>query len=88
MLKPLKTCLDDVGIQYEEDKYFSNHLVAIRLPKDFDQVRFKTLLADNKIVVSNRGSIIRASFNVYNDEKDVAQLINVIETAALLVKSV
>jgi len=80
LMAPLKSCLDKYGIACEEDQYFANHLVAIKLPSSFDTVRFKRLLADSKIVVSNRGTIIRVSFNVYNDAEDVAKLIDVIET--------
>ncbi len=63
-----------LGYQVEAKNYRSRHLFGIRLPKHLDLETLKQRLAQRKIYASVRGTALRVSTNVYNDEADIAAL--------------
>lgn len=66
----------DMGFRIEENEYRSHHLFGIRAPDGIPLDRLKTALAERNVSASVRGSAIRVAPNVYNDEADVAALLD------------
>jgi len=79
LIKPFKAFTKDKGLIMWSDKYFSNHLFALNLPSEISIDDLKTSFERNKIYASQRGTGIRLSVNVFNNENDVDILIQSIE---------
>jgi selenocysteine lyase/cysteine desulfurase len=75
--KPIQT-LKENGFWVEEEAFRGHHLFGVRLPKELDITKLKQRIQKNKISVSFRGDAIRVSPNLYNDEKDMMKLVNVL----------
>lgn len=75
--KPLKT-LADAGFWVEDENYRGHHLFGIRIPKGYDVSRPKAALMKKKISVSFRGDAIRVSPHVYNSEKELFNLVDIL----------
>ncbi|UZR92309.1 aminotransferase class V-fold PLP-dependent enzyme [Chondrinema litorale] len=71
--------LKEIGCIIENKNYFSPHLFGIRLTKAFDMDKLKRILNEEKIYVSFRGTAMRVSPHVYNEEADLEKLISAIE---------
>lgn len=67
--------LRNMGYWVENEQYRANHLFGIRLPEQADLTSIQNKLAANKIYVSFRGTAIRISPHVYNDETDLEALV-------------
>ncbi|WP_057939201.1 aminotransferase class V-fold PLP-dependent enzyme [Algoriphagus resistens] len=80
---PLYEYLRKREVEVEEEKYLSHHLFALKLPGDIDADHLKKNLEANRISVSNRGEQLRVSVNVFNTEKDIEKLIQVLESSRL-----
>ena len=78
LIRPLLRFLSEMGLDMEEEKYFSNHLFALPLPPGADPQKLRQLLKENKISISLRGTHLRTSVNVFNDEADIQKLIEVL----------
>jgi selenocysteine lyase/cysteine desulfurase len=70
--------LREKGIWVEDQEYRASHIFGIRLPQGIDIEKVKAALLKNKVYVSYRGSAIRVSPNVYNDEADLKKLVKVL----------
>lgn len=68
-----------LGYQMEEEKYRSAHLFGIRLGEKHSLEKLQKSLKANKVSVSVRGSAIRISPNVYNDELDFKRLLRALD---------
>ncbi len=79
LIQPLINYLESLGVAFEKEKYFSNHLFALQLPANINMELLKNNLIKNNIYTSIRGNYLRVSVNVFNDEKDILKLINVIK---------
>ena len=79
LIQPLVVYLESIGVVFEKEKYFSNHLFALQLPVHIDMELLKNNLIKNNIYTSIRGNYLRVSVNVFNDEKDIQKLITVIK---------
>jgi selenocysteine lyase/cysteine desulfurase len=66
------------GFLLEELPYRSSHLFGVRHEKGLDPEKVRQKLDKFKVQVSVRGSAIRVSPNVYNDEQDLSRLIKVL----------
>ena len=75
--KPLQL-LKERGFWVEEEAFRGHHLFGVRMPKELDITKLKQRIQKNKISVSFRGDAIRISPNIYNDEKDLMKLVNVL----------
>ncbi len=75
----LEKDLPDHGYQIEEADWRAGHMFGIRLPASVSLKKLQHQLDEHNIHVSVRGSAVRISPNVYNDEKDIAMLINVLK---------
>lgn len=60
------------GYWIEDEGYRSHHLFGIRLPEGMDLAPVQQALLAEKVFVSYRGTAIRVSVNVWNDEEDMA----------------
>jgi selenocysteine lyase/cysteine desulfurase len=63
--------IQNAGCWIEQEAYRSNHLFGIRLPEGKDVAKIQTHLAQNKVFVSYRGSAMRVSLHLWNDENDM-----------------
>ncbi|AXT20232.1 aminotransferase class V-fold PLP-dependent enzyme [Flavobacteriaceae bacterium AU392] len=80
LIQPLRNYLENLGVIFEEDKYFSNHLIGVKLPENINIEALTENLVKQNIYLSVRGSSLRISVNVFNTSIDIERLINVIET--------
>ncbi len=71
----------DLGYTVEDDGWRSHHLFGLRMPASVDLSKLKESLAQRNVSASLRGSALRLSPNVYNDEEDVSVLLDVLRTA-------
>ena len=78
---PLIEASRSLGFSVEQDEWRAGHLFGLRMPEGLALEALKTELETRRIVVSLRGSALRVSPNVYNDEGDVAALIEALEGA-------
>ena len=75
--KPL-ALLREAGFWIEDESSRAYHLFGIRLPEEMNMITVKKQVAKNKISVSYRGDVIRVSPHVYNSEKEILKLVNVL----------
>ena len=75
--EPIKK-LNEMGCLIEEEAFRPGHLFGIRFQRKIDIERLKQIFADEQLYVSFRGSSIRISVNVFNDEADMEKLVNCI----------
>ncbi|GMQ24338.1 aminotransferase class V-fold PLP-dependent enzyme [Algoriphagus sp. oki45] len=62
------------GLHLSMDRYHADHLFALTLPHGTDPQEVKRQLEQAKVYVSVRGTSLRVSVNVFNEEKDVERL--------------
>lgn len=79
----LITDVGEVGYTVEDRAWRSSHLFGLRMPAHVDLTALRASLADRNVSASLRGTALRLSPNVYNDEEDVAVLREVLRAAAL-----
>lgn len=70
--------LPEYGYQIEDPVWRGHHMFGIRLPDHIPINTLKVKLDDRNINVSVRGSAVRISPNVYNDERDINALFEVL----------
>jgi len=68
------TKMQQIGCIIESDDYRSSHLFGIRLTEEFNLARLKDILTEEKIYVSFRGSAIRVSPYLYNEQQELFKL--------------
>jgi len=71
--------LQAAGYWIEDAAWRGSHLFGIRLPKHISITQVKQALVDHNIYVSVRGSAIRVSPHVYNDQADMEALTEVLK---------
>ena len=81
LTKELAEKLPEYGYKMEEPGRRAHHLFGIHLPKHIQPKELQEKLAANNIHVSVRGSALRISPNVYNDEQDIDALQKVLGRA-------
>ena len=74
LFSEIKNELLPIGIGFEENDYTYPHLFSLKLPQKISPVAMKASLERNNIYVSLRGSNIRVSLNVFNNQYDVKAL--------------
>ena len=75
LLEPVESRILDLGFSMEDNAYRSSHLFGLR-KKGLDIKELKRTLDKNNIWVSIRGSSIRVSLNVFNEEEDLRVFLN------------
>ena len=71
----------DLGYQVEEEAWRSSHLFGLRMPNTVNLATMRDALHARNIVVSFRGTSLRVSPNVYNNQGDVGALAQVLRAA-------
>ncbi len=71
----------NLGYQVEEEAWRSSHLFGLRMPDTVNLAAMRDALHARSIVVSFRGTSLRVSPNVYNNEEDVGALAQVLRAA-------
>lgn len=67
------------GFVAEEEAFRAGHIFGLRMPEGLNLTALQGELADRKIYISLRGSALRVSVNVYNDEADMQALSEVLD---------
>jgi len=80
--KPLLDRAPELGFGLEDASFRSPHLFGLGMPTGLDLDTVRGALEHRNVSVSLRGSSLRISPNVYNDEADVQALVEVLETLA------
>lgn len=68
----------ELGFGVEDERWRAHHLFGLRMPAAVDLTDLRDRLAARDISVSLRGSALRVSPNVYNDEADIEALLGVL----------
>ena len=71
----------ELGYSVEDQAWRSSHLFGLRMPDGIDLAALKATLAERNVSASLRGSALRLSPNVYNDDVDVRVLFEVLKGA-------
>jgi selenocysteine lyase/cysteine desulfurase len=79
LIRPLLQFLSEAGYWIEDEEYRANHLFGILLPANIDKQQLLKELRFNHVFVSLRGDSVRVSPHVYNDERDIQALIDVLK---------
>lgn len=79
LISPLIEYLKTLNIQLEDEAFFCNHIFALPIPPKINIEILREKLTQNKVHLSVRGQNLRVSVNVFNDERDINKLINVID---------
>ncbi|WP_204345869.1 aminotransferase class V-fold PLP-dependent enzyme [Psychroserpens algicola] len=72
--------LTGLGFQIEHPDYRTHHLFGAKLPEHIDIKDLKTVLQEQNIFLSFRGSYIRISCHLFNTKSDFDTLVNVIKS--------
>ncbi|MCB0562939.1 MAG: aminotransferase class V-fold PLP-dependent enzyme [Phaeodactylibacter sp.] len=81
MCEPLQQ-LAELGCQVEPEAYRAHHLVGVRLPERMDMEHLKKAFQEQKVYVSMRGSAVRISCHLYNNERGLEKLVACFKPAA------
>ena len=65
-----------LGFTVEDARWRGSHLFGLRMPPGLDLVALRDALARRNVVASLRGTALRLSPNVYNDEGDLDALLS------------
>lgn len=76
----LESLLNKTDFKIEKISQRAGHIVGFRLPEQADIDGVLMALRESNIYVSRRGSSLRASFHLYNDQDDVNRLCNVLNS--------
>jgi selenocysteine lyase/cysteine desulfurase len=79
LIQPLLHFLNEAGYWIEDEEYRANHLFGILLPAHVDKQQLLKELQYNHVFVSVRGDSVRVSPHVYNEERDIQALIDVLK---------
>ena len=79
LTRPLIAYLQFNGFLLEEEAYRSKHIFGFRLPPYISVETVQEQLTQRKVSVSWRGSAVRISPHVYNDEADMKALMDALE---------
>lgn len=77
--KPLFAFLAQHGYWYEEDAFRARHIFGFRVPPHLHMGELQQRLLEKRVMVSLRGSAVRVSPHVYNDEADIAALMDALQ---------
>ena len=76
--------LPDFGYKIEDPNWRGHHMFGIGMPDSVTQQALQHRLEQHNIYVSVRGSAVRISPNVYNDDEDIAALLAVLKEVSSL----
>lgn len=70
-----------IGYTLEEEACRVGHIFGVRMPAGLDLTAVKTALDEESVSASLRGSALRVSPHLYNDEEDMAALLRALRRA-------
>ncbi|MEL7219918.1 MAG: aminotransferase class V-fold PLP-dependent enzyme [Bacteroidota bacterium] len=73
LVSPFLTEIDQMGGIVEVPEWRGSHLIGLRF-RELDVEKAQKIFKQNKVSVSTRGTAIRVSPHVYNDERDMKKL--------------
>lgn len=76
----------EMGYSIDEPSSRSHHLFGIAQPQEVSHEALQQALKKHKVSISTRGSYLRVSPNVYNDEMDVRKLLKALKEPILALK--
>lgn len=76
---PLISYFREKGVPLDDESHRAHHLLGIQLPAGTNGEALVSELQSRNVFVSLRGSNIRISLNVFNDETDVQELIEALD---------
>jgi selenocysteine lyase/cysteine desulfurase len=80
LIKPLVQVLKEKNFWIEDENYRTNHLFGFLLPQTLSATHLLERLEERKIFVSTRGDSIRVSIHLYNTERDIEALTEILTT--------
>lgn len=83
LIQPLIEYLNGLDVSLEEEAFFSNHILSLKLPANINMDKLNSNLIRNKVHLSMRGKNLRVSVNVFNDSRDINKLIHTIDETKL-----
>lgn len=78
LLNPFIDELIAAGYWIEKEGFRANHLFGIRLPEGIELATIQKKLIDNQVFVSYRGSAIRVSLHLWNDDRNINALMQIL----------
>lgn len=85
LMRPAIDAARELGFDVEPDGWRSAHLFGLRTPDGLDNTVLQAALAERGVFVSLRGSAVRVSPNVYNDERDATAFVAALRAATAAV---
>jgi len=85
LILPLRNYLENFGIAVEKEAYSSDHILGFQLPDTMNMDQLRENFGNHGIIASIRGNYLRIAVHVFNTEKDIAKLIEVIEATRVTV---
>jgi selenocysteine lyase/cysteine desulfurase len=67
--------LKNLGCDMEDMEFRGNHLLGVHLPEHINLEKLQSRFAEEKVIVSVRGSAIRISTHTYNEVQDFEKLL-------------
>lgn len=78
LIKPLVQLLQEKNFWIEDENYRADHLFGFLLPKNLSSTDLLGKLEERKIFVSIRGDAIRVSVHLFNTERDIEALTEIV----------
>lgn len=75
--------LHEMGAYIESEEFRGNHLFGIRTRDRFDLSKLTDAFSREQVFVSLRGDFVRVSVNVFNNQQDLAKLVQCFREARL-----
>jgi selenocysteine lyase/cysteine desulfurase len=73
--------VQELGYAVEEPDYRAAHIFGVRMPEGVDLSQVKAALGAEKVSASLRGSALRVSPHLYNDQEDTGALLRALRQA-------
>jgi selenocysteine lyase/cysteine desulfurase len=80
LIQPLVQLLKEKNFWIEDENYRTSHLFGFLLPHTLSRAHLLEKLQERKVFVSIRGDAIRVSAHLYNTERDIAALGEILAT--------
>ena len=80
LIQPLVQLLKEKNFWIEDENYRTNHLFGFLLPQTLSRAHLLEKLQERKVFVSIRGDAIRVSTHLYNTERDIVALGEILAT--------
>lgn len=79
LIKQPIEALQNLGCSVEDAEFRGNHLLGVHLPEHIDLEKLQVRFAEEKVIVSVRGSAIRISTHLFNEARDFEKLLGCFE---------